>query len=206
MMLTDWTGLSGLALVWVLLALRLPLAARYAGWRRVLYALAAWCVAMLPVYGLSLAGFLRGMLGDLSITSVMLLSIALYRRLASVTTQADPRDRHMLLLFLAGLALLLYPFALGLGYVDPYRSGYDSIALVLLLSALALKAALSRLVLLPLAVALAITAWSAGWYESPNLWDYLIDAPLACYALAVVTRTMLMNRKTGRGRVHTDSQ
>lgn len=206
MMTTDWTGLSGLALVWMLLALRLPVAARYGGWRRVLFLAMVYGAVMLPVFGLSLAGFLRGMVGDLSITSLMLLSIALYRRILPVPPSLDMRDRHMLLLFLAGLALLLYPFALGLGYVDPYRSGYDSIALVLLLSALALKAALSRLLLMPLAVALAISAWSLGWYESPNLWDYLIDAPLACYALAVMTTTILKNRKTGRERVHTDSQ
>lgn len=205
MMFTDWTGLSGLALVWMLLALRLPVAARYAGWRRVLFVAAVYGVVMLPLFGLSLAGWLRGMVGDLSITSVLLLAIALYRRLAPVPLLQDPRDHHTLLLFLCVLALLLYPFALGLGYVDPYRSGYDSIALILLLSALALWAALRQQVLLPLAVALALSAWSLGWNESTNLWDYLIDAPLAIYALGVVLK-MLLNPKTWRKRVHADPQ
>ncbi|MBU0622061.1 MAG: hypothetical protein KJ795_09455 [Gammaproteobacteria bacterium] len=208
MELTDWTGLSGLALVWMLMSLRLPVAARYAGWRRVLFVVAVYGAVMLPVFGLSLAGVLRGMVGDLSITSVMLLGMALYRRLmrTSVPAQSPGHDRYALLLFLAALALLLYPFALGLGYVDPYRSGYDSIALILMLSALALWAALRKLVLLPLAVALALSAWSLGWYESTNLWDYLIDAPLALYALGAVIKILLLNRKTGRGNVRADPQ
>lgn len=205
MMFTDWTGLTGLALVWMLFALRLPVAARYAGWRRVLFVAAVYVAVMLPLFGLSLAGWLRGMVGDLSITGVLLLAIALYRRLAPVPLLQDPRDRYALLIFLSALALLLYPFALGLGYVDSYRSGYDSIALILLLSALALWAALRRLVLLPLAVALALSAWTMGWYESTNLWDYLIDAPLAIYALGVVLK-MLLNPKTWRKRVHADPQ
>ena len=37
MSFTDWIGLSGLALVWVLLALRLPVAARLTPVQRVLY-------------------------------------------------------------------------------------------------------------------------------------------------------------------------
>ena len=36
-----------------------------------------------------------------------------------------------------------------------------------------------------LCIALAVAAWSAGWYESPNLWDYLLDPWLAIYAMVV---------------------
>ena len=205
MSFTDWTGLSGLALVWMLVSLRLPVAARYAGWKRMLFVAAVYGAAMLPVFGLSAAGVLRGMVGDLSITTVMLLALALYRRLSPAPLPTDARDRHALLLFLCVLALLLYPFALGLGYVDPYRSGYDSIALILMLSALALWAALRNLLLLPLAVSLALTAWSLGWYESTSLWDYLIDAPLAFYAPGVVLK-ILLNRKMWRKRVQPDPQ
>jgi hypothetical protein len=36
-----------------------------------------------------------------------------------------------------------------------------------------------------LCIALAVVAWSAGWYESPNIWDYLLDPWLAIYAIAL---------------------
>jgi hypothetical protein len=40
--------------------------------------------------------------------------------------------------------------------------------------------------LIALCVALATLAWASGWYESGNLWDYLIDPFVAIYALAAM--------------------
>ncbi len=200
---TDWTGLSGLALVWVLLALRLPVAARLTNPRRALFVTATYCVVLLPLFGLSLAGWLRGMVGDLSLTSVLLLGAALFTRLRLLAGgEADAvwgaRDRYSLLFFLSVIALLLYPFALGIGVLDPYRSGFAGIAFLVALALLALWAMRRNLTLLPLAIALAVLAWSLGWYESTNLWDYLIDVPLAIYALAATGKLLLINVKRGK--------
>jgi len=39
-----------------------------------------------------------------------------------------------------------------------------------------------------LCIALAVFAWDIGWYESNNLWDYLLDPLLSIYALNAVMR------------------
>lgn len=190
MLFTDWMGLSGLALVWLLFALQLPYAQRLDGKRRLLFAGLAYVLVMFPVAGFSLAGWLRGMVGDLSITSMLLLSFAVYARLFKVTAPWDARERSALLLLVSVLALMLYPFALGLGPLDPYRSGYGGVGLVLMLALLALWAMRRGFYLPPLALALAAAGWSFNLLESTNLWDYLLDAPLAICAL---WRTLQVN-------------
>jgi hypothetical protein len=78
MLFTDWMGLSGLALVWLLFALRLPFAQRLDGKRRALLVGLGYVLVMFPIAGWSPAIWLRGMVGDLSITSMLLLSAAVY--------------------------------------------------------------------------------------------------------------------------------
>lgn len=190
---TDWLGLSGMALVWLLLALRLPYAQRQDTLRRLCFAVLAYVAVMFPVYGLSLAGWLRGITGDFSITTLLLLSCELYVRLRPLAPPLwSARERTALLGFLGVMALLLYPFALGLGPLDPYRAGYGGIGLILMLALLVLWAMRRGFTLLPLAVALAFAGWSFGVLESTNLWDYLIDAPLAIYALWATVRASLL--------------
>ncbi len=197
MSFTDWTGLSGLALVWMLLALHL--AARFKLPKQRLLAVAVYCAVMLPVFGLSLAGWLRGMVGDLSISSVLLLGAALYARLRpDAQAMWDARERYGLLFLLSVLALMLYPFALELGMLDPYRSGFGGIGFIMMLALLAFWTLRRNLMLLPLAIALALLAWTVGWYESTNLWDYLIDAPLAIYALFMTIKLLLLNVRRGK--------
>ena len=52
---------------------------------------------------------------------------------------------------------------------------------------------------LALCMALAVAAWSGDWYESLNLWDYLLDPWLAIYAIAGQGRYWLAR---SRGRAH----
>jgi hypothetical protein len=203
MSFTDWTGLSGLALVWVLLALRLPIAVRLSRPQRLLFVLAIYGIVLLPILGLSLAGFLRGLVGDLSTTSLLLLVAALVARLRQLAGGEgvawwSMRERFVLFLFVSVLALLLYPFALGLGMLDPYRSGFGGIGLLVMLALLSLWSMRRGSYLLPAACSLAVLAWSMGWYESTNIWDYLIDVPLAIYALVQMLKAMLKAWKVER--------
>ncbi len=202
MSFTDWTGLSGLALVWMLLALRLPVASRLSQPKRWLFVLAAYGVVLLPIFGLSLAGFLRGMVGDLSMPSVLLLLAALVARLRQLggveARWWDRRERFSLYAFISVLALLLYPFALGLGMLDPYRSGFGGVGLLVMLALLSLWSMRRGLYLLPSVCSLAVLGWSMGWYESTNIWDYLIDVPLAIYAIVQTVKAMLKARKVER--------
>jgi hypothetical protein len=141
--------------------------------------------------------------GDLSITSVLLLAVALIARIRQSADATDnglcnSHNRFAVLLFVSVLALLLYPFALGVGMVDPYRFGFSSFAFIVVLGLLALWALWRNLTLLVLAIALAVLAWSVGWYESTNLWDYLVDVPLAIYALVVTLKSILLNTVRGK--------
>jgi len=189
---TDWLGLSGFALASLWPVLHLPYIRRLDTLRRLLFAAAGYVLMMVPLFGLSLAGWLRGIIGDLSLTTLLLLGSALYARLNPAATPLwDARERASLLLFISVMALLLYPFALGWGPLDPYRSGYGSIGLIVMLALLALWALRRGLALLPLAIALAVTGWSFACYESTNLWDYLLDAPLALYALGATAGGLL---------------
>lgn len=189
---TDWLGLSGFALASLWPVLHLPYIRRLDTLRRLLFAAAGYVLMMVPLFGLSLAGWLRGIIGDLSLTTLLLLGSALYARLNPAATPLwDARERASLLLFISVMALLLYPFALGWGPLDPYRSGYGSIGLIVMLALLALWALRRGLALLPLTIALAVTGWSFACYESTNLWDYLLDAPLAIYALWVTIKVNL---------------
>lgn len=203
MTFTDWTGLSGIALVWLLLALRLPVAARLSQPKRLLFVLVVYSAVLLPIFGLSLAGFLRGLAGDLSTTSVLLLVAALAARLRQLAGEAQSQmwsasERFVLFAFLSLLALLLYPFALGIGTLDPYRTGFGGVSFIVMLALLSLWAMRRGSYLLPAACSLAVLAWSMGWYESTNMWDYLIDVPLAIYAIVQTIKAMLKARKVER--------
>jgi len=140
---------------------------------------------LVPAGTLPLAAYVRGMTGDLSITTLVLLCCAMLRpQCGCVAVQAKHRLALLILIALASLAL--YPMALGAGAYDPYRLGYGEPFFVSGLMLLALAAWLCRLPLVALCIALATLAWSVGWYESDNLWDYLIDPFVSVYALATI--------------------
>ncbi len=131
--------------------------------------------------GLPAAAYVRGVTGDLSVTTLVLVAHALGRGLFG-WPQLTRRSLRALQAFLVAAALLLYPFALGLGMQDPYRLGYANPGFVGAVLALALASWLVRLDLVAVTLALAILAWAFGAFESDNLWDYLIDPVVALYA------------------------
>lgn len=173
-------GCGLLCLALAAIALRLgvfPVGVRYA-----LVAAAAVAV-WVPIGDLSIAGYVRGVTGDLSASTLALAANALFARLTG-RTMLEPRERNALLWGVAGAALFLYPFALGWTSFDPYALGYGSIAFVtalLLVTLAAWHMGLKRVVVVVLAGALACLG---GLYESRNLWDYLVDPLAGAYALA----------------------
>jgi hypothetical protein len=178
---TDATGLAGNALAIVAVSSRmlrrLRLSPARPGWL-----LAAIFVAVLIPFGnIPLAGYLRGAIGDLSISSLLLLITALLR-VRSDKLILPGRGKWLLLIALT--AIPFYPMALGWGSFDPYRLGYGNLWFIGSLFVFSLVAALRRLPMVACAIALPVLMWSAGWYESGNLWDYLLDPLVAIYALA----------------------
>jgi hypothetical protein len=135
-----------------------------------------------PFGGMPLAAYIRGMTGDLSITTLVLLWCALLRPWgACVTVKA--KHRSALLILIALSASVFYPMALGIGTFDPYRLGYGSPQFVVVLLLLALFAWYRKSDLMTMCIAFATLAWSTGWYESGNLWDYLLDPFVSVYAV-----------------------
>ena len=75
-----------------------------------------------------------------------------------------------------------------IGMFDPYRLGFGDLWLISGLLFLALAAWAWQCMLIALSLSLAVLAWSIGWYESSNLWDYLLDPWISIYALAVLLK------------------
>ena len=85
-------------------------------------------------------------------------------------------------------ALVLYPMALGVSTFDPYRLGFGNLWFIAGLLIVAVVAWFQQYTLIALSISLAVFAWSVGWYESNNLWNYLIDPWVSIYALIALVR------------------
>lgn len=157
--------------------------ARNAAQRGILLA-GSLLLSLLPVQGISLALQLRTYIGDLSISSLVLLSWAMLCRFG--LPGAGPRDRLASLALFAGLAVLLYPAALGLSYSDPYQLGFAPRPMLLVLGVLSLVLIIQHSWLGALALVLATLAFSLHLNASENYWDYLIDPYLALYSLGAL--------------------
>jgi hypothetical protein len=183
---TDLTGLASVASAAAVLVLQLPGIARWGKPRLAILLAAVFLLMLIPFGGMPLAAYVRGATGDLSITTQGLLWCAILRPWFNCVA-VEARHRIALLAMIALAALALYPMALGVGAYDPYRLGYGDPLFVVALLLLALIAWSKKYSLIALCIALAVLAWTVGWYESDNLWDYLLDPFVAIYALAVIT-------------------
>jgi hypothetical protein len=195
---TDLTGLASIASVAVAALLLLPGIAKLARPRQALLLGAAFVLMLIPFGGIPLAAYVRGVTGDLSITTLILLWCAMLRPWFGCVA-VETKHRLALLILIALAALMLYPMALGVGAYDPYRLGYGNPQFVVVPLLIALTAWFRKSSLIALCIALAILAWAVGWYESDNLWDYLLDPFVAIYALAAIisygAKTLIESRR-----------
>jgi len=132
---------------------------------------------------LPLAAYVRAFTGELSITSMLLLWTAYF----------SPKEIHVPLVmkvWIALVAIIFYPLALGVSMLDPYAWGYGSFALLAAVIATALIAWLAGSNRIPIILGLAILAWAAGWHESTNLWDYILDPFLGLWAIGSLIRSV----------------
>ncbi len=192
---TDLTGLFGVTLAVIAVFVRVPKIKALPLPKLTGLLAVTLIVLSVPLWGLSLSGFVRGITGDLSVPTLVLLVLALLHSLTG-RVAVDARNRHSMLGAVAVAAVLFYPLALGLGVFDPYRLGYGNLWFMAALCGFAIWSSLRHATFLAVCIALAVGAWSAGWYESPNLWDYLLDPWLAIYALVVQAKYWW---KRGRG-------
>lgn len=184
---TDLTSLAGIALALTTLLGSLPVGRRPGRPVRAIVLAGVAVLVLLPLGKLPVVAVVRGITGDLSVTTIVLLGIALFRILRGEPAARSPA-RIALLAAVALTALVLYPLSLGVGPFDPYRLGYGSPWLLGALLAGAVAAWFHRLDLIAVCLSLATLAWAVQWYESRNLWDYLIDPLLSVYALGASAR------------------
>jgi hypothetical protein len=195
--LTDLTGLAGATAALAAVFLALPGVSRLRQAHPVVLLLVSVAVALAPVAALPAAGYARGIVGDLSLTTLLLLLRSLLRPVCG-WGPVETRIRVALQVLVALGGLALYPPALGLGGLDPYHLGYASLGLLTALFLVAMVAWLLGLPLVAACVALAVLAWAVGACESRNLWDYLIDPFVSAYGLGAL---LLRGAVWGRGRM-----
>ena len=136
---------------------------------------------------LPLSAYVRGVIGDLSVVSMLLLWTSLL-----------PGRKPAPLAFkfaVACIAIIFYPLALGFGMIDPYAWGYGSILFLIAVLLFALACGLANWSKGVWMIAIAILAWAAHWHESANLWDYLLDPFLAIWALMAVFGVLYRRRR-----------
>ena len=195
MLATDFFALLSIELVACAVILRVATLATPSS---VMPKTSQWAVSLLVILllglwlpwgdaGLPLLAYARGVVSDLSVTSVLLSVLWMGQRM-DIMPALRQAEKQMAYAVLALVAAVLYPTALGWGDWDAYRLGWGAPSLVMGLSLLALSCFWMGLRLLPLLIAAAVMAWSLGILESGNLWDYLIDPWIACVAIGVALR------------------
>lgn len=186
----TFTNLTGLASIAILIATMAMLVFRLFRIPQPYLSILTFVVALIvcipiPFGGLPPAAFVRGIVGDLSITSQVLLALTLLKFLAG-WQPFQKREKMFLWGIIVLAALALYPLALGIGYVDPYRLGFGNMWFFGALFIIAVAAYWKRLYVITLCIALAVLAWSVGWNEATNLWNYLLDPFVAIYAIGAL--------------------
>ena len=136
---------------------------------------------------LPLAAYVRGVMGDLSIVSLLLL-----------WSSVLPSAKKTPLVFkvsIAIVAVVFYPLALGFGMLDPYAWGYGSIGLLIAVILIAIVCGLAGWIKGVWVLSFVIIAWAAHWHESANLWDYLLDPFLALWAIFAIPNAIYLKRR-----------
>ena len=152
----------------------------------------AFCVVAMgvPIFGVTVGGYVRAYTGNISIISIVLLADFLAR------TAVD-RELFYLRSRVALLALgvvegaLLYPWTLGAAPYDPYVLGFGKIGPAIAIIALALVYWFVSLRGAAVAILIAIVTFHLRLYDSVNLWDYLVDPWIVIFGLVAVLRNIV---------------
>jgi len=205
---TDLTGLGSTAIAVVAMLMQIPATAHIPKVRLVVFLGAVFVLSLLPFGEMPITAYIRGVTGDLSITTlVLLLNVPVTKILSQLFPRVGttaPKARALLML-VAFTSAAFYPLALGIGMFDPYRMGYGDPFFITALLLIILFAWFKKSTLIVLCIVLSTLTWSLNWYESSNLWDYLLDPFLAIYALVSTTR-LLGRRFLNRNPLHKSSK
>jgi hypothetical protein len=151
----------------------------------------ALLVLLIPIGGIVVARWVASASAGFSVPLMGVLAIAAWER-AYARPATERRDRDAAWIFGAVGGLVLYPFALGVGSIDPYEWGWHVSPLFAAIGVLTggLIWTRNRFGILLL---LAVVAFHLRLLESTNYWDYLID-PVYWFASLVVLGTRALSR------------
>lgn len=145
---------------------------------------------LIPFSGLSATQNIRGLAGDLSVGSMVMMTFYLLRSYGPDWFRRLDQELVFIAATLVLVAVVFYPMSLGLTMTDPYAHGYYPTVLSALLLACFCWAVLAGWYLSATMLALSFAGFAGHWLESTNLWDYLFDPALilAAAALWVIRR------------------
>ena len=153
-------------------------------------------LAFFPVKGIPLAGYLRSLIGDVSITTLVLVVLSSVSRLSDREVYTPRSFLALMALVMAG-GIFLYPFALGFTSFDPYALGYHSKSFAALLFCVAMAAWYFDFYLIQFCIIFGVSGFLLGMYESRNMWDYLIDPLIVVFALCWLPVALIRKKRKG---------
>lgn len=151
---------------------------------------------LFPVAGSNLWLWINGAAGELSIVTMILLTVFAVRGLTGCSLLEIPARTHLSVLILL-TGFLLYPATLGVSPFDPYSLGYG-FELSLLLLSLSILYWVFRQQGVAFILLCVVAAREIGILSSVNAWDYLIDPLLWLFSPAILIILSTGRRKTAR--------
>ncbi len=185
MTLSTIIGIGGHALLLSAIVLRLACVLNMKRGYSYALTILALLVVSAPIGAMPLTQITRGIFGDISITTLVMLG---YFLIFPNTSREKSRQLFILVII---IGVLFYPAALGLGMTDPYQWGYlntyrgitTPVLFLAVLTAITLIALRLNNDLILLCIAMAAGSFLIGALESRNIWDYLIDPLILTFAL-----------------------
>lgn len=141
---------------------------------RAIILLLAGALSFVTIEGLSLADYSRSYADDLSMMSVLWLLYAGFSQLLNKKI-VPLQQQTQFAVCIAVMGLILYPAALGLSFVDPYRWGFSAQMLLLAVFASCVLWWWLRNYFALVITTIATLLFVFDIKASVNYWDYLID-------------------------------
>jgi len=161
---------------------------------------ASGIIAAIPVGDIQLFGFPWGILGQLSITSTILVMLYVYHHASGGKGSTSAGELGYLLVVVSIWAIVFYPLALGVSMIDPYQWGYDAAELTGGLVLVSIYLWVRGLRTTAWIVVAGLVAHEIRLLESDNLWDYLFDPLLVIYAWSLGIRAGYRRLRTRTGK------
>jgi hypothetical protein len=178
----------------VLVAIQLRISSTLLSLRgRVVLACVVFVWSLLP-YPWGLGAWVLSYLAGFSITSGLLAMLAIQHRMVG-HYWLPVRELRTACRMLVLMALWFYPMSMGSSYEDPYSLGFGSFGFSTALLLIGLLAWVTRAYASCLILVVAQCVFRAGWLASDNLWDYLMDPWLVCWAVGWLLRDRLLSAR-----------